>query len=212
LGASSNRPVDRLTSKRFRIIEPTHGHIEIDGDRISDIPPKTLRSRIAIIPQDTFLATGTIRANLDPLSIHNDTQIWSVLRQVHLESHVAAFPHKLSGKVEESGSNFSVGQRQLLSLARALLRNTAVLVLDEATASVDPETDRVLQDMLNGDVLKGRTVITIAHRLESVLGSDKVLVLENGRAAEFGTPRELMAKAGLFFDLLAEAGLHEQLM
>jgi ATP-binding cassette subfamily C (CFTR/MRP) protein 1 len=109
--------------------------------------------------------------------------------------------------VEESGSNFSVGQRQLLSLARALLRNTPVLVLDEATASVDSETDRVLQGMLSGDVLKDRTVITIAHRIENVLGSDRVLVLDNGEVAEYGTPRKLVAKTGLFYDLLVEAGL-----
>lgn len=145
--------------------------------------------------------------NLDPSSAHDDDQIWSVLRQVHLESHIAALPDKLSGEVQESGSNFSVGQRQLLSLARALLRNAQVLLLDEATASVDPETDRVLQDMLNGYVLKDQTVITIAHRLESVLRCDRVLVLENGQVAEFGTPGELTAKAGLFHSLLAEAGL-----
>jgi ABC-type multidrug transport system fused ATPase/permease subunit len=170
-----------------------------------------LRSRIAIIPQDTFLFAGTIRSNLDPMSVHDDTKIWHVLRQVQLDSHIAAFPDKLSKQVEESGSNFSVGQRQLLSLARALLRNARILVLDEATASVDPETDRVLQDMLNGNVLKDRTVITIAHRMENVLRSDRVLVLEDGEAVEFGSPRELMAKGGLFYDLLVEAGLQGQM-
>jgi ABC-type multidrug transport system fused ATPase/permease subunit len=139
--------------------------------------------------------------------IYDDTKIWDVLGHVRLDSRIASLPEKLATKVEESGSNFSVGQRQLLSLARALLRNTSILVLDEATSSVDLETDRVLQDMLNGELLKDRTVITIAHRIETVLKSDRVLVLDHGEVVEFGPPLELMAKGELFYGLVTEAGL-----
>ena len=197
--------------KRFRIIEATQGEIEIDGISTLQIPLQTLRSRIAIIPQDASIFTGTIRSNLDQMSLYDDTEIWNVLRRVRLESHISSLPEKLSTQVHESGSNFSVGQRQLLSLARALLRNTSILVLDEATASVDPEMDRVLQEMLNGNLLKDRTIITIAHRIETILQSDQVLVLENGKAVEFGTPRELMEKTGLFYDLVMEAGVQGQM-
>jgi ABC-type multidrug transport system fused ATPase/permease subunit len=174
------------------------------------IPLQTLRSRIAIIPQDAPIFTGTVRTNLDPLSVHDDTEIWTVLGHAQLLSHIASLPKQLSTPVEESGSNFSFGQRQLLSLARALLQNTKILVLDEATASVDIETDRILQKMLKGDVLKGRTTITVAHRIETILDSNRVVVLEKGRVAESGAPRELMEQAGLFYKLVVEAGLEDK--
>jgi len=154
--------------------------------------------------------TGTIRNNIDPTSVYDDVKIWDVLRHVRLESHIAGLPEKLSTQVEEFGSNLSVGQRQLLSLARALLRNTSIIVLDEATASVDPETDRLLQEMLNGDLLNDQTVITIAHKIETILKFDRILVLDHGEAVEFGTPQDLMVKAGSFYDLVVEAGLQNR--
>jgi ATP-binding cassette subfamily C (CFTR/MRP) protein 1 len=200
-----------LTISRFRIIESTQGDIEIDGVSISEVPLNILRSRVAVIPQDSSMFAGTIRFNLDPKSVHEDSEIWTVLRHVPLEAYIEELPEKLSTLVQESGSNFSAGQRQLLSLAAALLRRTKIIVMDEATASVDIETDRVVQQMLSSDLLADKTVIAIAHRIETVLKFDLVLVLENGETAEFGSPRELMAKTGLFHDLVVEAGLQGQL-
>jgi ABC-type multidrug transport system fused ATPase/permease subunit len=171
----------------------------------------TLRSRIALVPQDPIIFTGTVRFNLDPEHVQTEDEIWAVLNQVQIAAHVQGLAGKLEEKLEESGLKFSAGQRQLLSLARALLRNTRILVLDEATASIDQDTDRVLQSMLNGDKLKDRTIITIAHRIETILKSDRVITLENGRMAEFGSPQSLMVKGGLFHDLVVQAGLEDQI-
>lgn len=140
------------------------------------------------------------------MSIHSNQEIWNVLVHVNLSTRIAGLPDNIATQVEESGSNFSVGERQLLCLARALLRKTSILVLDEATSSIDPETDRVVQNMLNGKVLEKQTVITIAHRIETVLGCDRILVLERGEVAEFGPPADLIAKGGTFYSLVMEAG------
>jgi ABC-type multidrug transport system fused ATPase/permease subunit len=164
-----------------------------------------------LVPQDPVVFIGTVRFNLDPEHTHTDDEIWAVLNQVQIAKHVQSLGGKLSEQLEESGSNFSVGQRQMLSLARALLRNTRIIVLDEATASIDQDTDRVLQQMLNGDLLKGRTILTIAHRIETVLSSDRIMALENGKVAEFGSPRSLMVKGGLFHDLVVQAGLADRI-
>lgn len=134
-----------LTLALFRIIEPANGNISIDDLNTSTIGLKDLRQRLAIIPQDAALFEGTVRDNLDPSHVHDDTELWTVLELSHLKEHVASMEGKLDAKINEGGSNLSVGQRSLVSLARALLTPSNILVIDEATASVDVETDNMLQ-------------------------------------------------------------------
>lgn len=188
-------------------MEPTHGEIEIDGLDISSLDLQDLRSRLAIIPQDSALFSGTIRSNLDPQSTKDDTELWAALELAHLKPHVETMEGQLDATVSEGGSNLSAGQRQLMSLARVVLRGSTVLVLDEATAAVDLETDALVQDSLRGNVFAARTVITIAHRIDTVLDYDKILVLDHGEVAEFDTPRKLLQDGGLFYALVQEAGL-----
>ncbi|KIW27349.1 uncharacterized protein PV07_07093 [Cladophialophora immunda] len=196
-----------LTLALFRIIEPISGSISIDGLNTSSIGLLDLRRRLAIIPQDAALFEGTIRDNLDPRHVHDDTELWSVLEHARLKEHVSSMPGQLNAAILEAGSNLSQGQRQLVSLARALLTPSNILVLDEATAAVDVETDRMLQATLRSTIFQNRTIITIAHRINTILDSDRIVVLQQGRVAEFDTPEELIKKRGLFYELVREAGL-----
>jgi ABC-type multidrug transport system fused ATPase/permease subunit len=148
----------------------------IDGINISGIGLHQLRSRLTIIPQDPVLFSGTIRTNLDPFSVYSDEQLWNSLELSHLKSFVKSLELGLEHKVSEGGENLSVGQRQLICLARALLRNTKVLILDEATAAVDLETDSLIQSTIR-KAFSDCTVLTIAHRLHTILDSNRVLVL-----------------------------------
>ncbi len=148
----------------------------IDGINISDIGLHQLRSRLTIIPQDPVLFSGTIRTNLDPFNAYSDEQLWNSLELSHLKSFVKSLDLGLEHKVSEGGENLSVGQRQLICLARALLRNTKVLILDEATAAVDLETDSLIQSTIR-KAFSDCTVLTIAHRLHTILDSNRVLVL-----------------------------------
>ncbi|RMZ75001.1 hypothetical protein DV737_g5549, partial [Chaetothyriales sp. CBS 132003] len=200
-----------LTLALFRIIEPTAGNISIDGLNTSTIGLLDLRRRLAIIPQDACLFEGTIRDNLDPRHVHDDTELWSVLGLARLQEHVSTMDGQLDAAVTEGGSNLSQGQRQLISLARALLTPSNILVLDEATAAVDVETDALLQATLRSTVFENRTIITIAHRINTILDSDRILVLQQGRVAEFATPQELINQRGLFYELVREAGLLDSL-
>ncbi|OAL22550.1 hypothetical protein AYO22_07108 [Fonsecaea multimorphosa] len=196
-----------LTLALFRIIEPISGSISIDGLNTSTIGLLDLRRRLAIIPQDAALFEGTIRDNLDPRHVHDDTELWSVLEHARLKEHVSSMDGQLNAAIHEAGSNLSQGQRQLVSLARALLTPSNILVLDEATAAVDVETDRMLQATLRSNIFQNRTIITIAHRINTILDSDRIVVLQQGRVAEFDTPDELIRKRGLFYELVREAGL-----
>lgn len=148
----------------------------IDGINISGIGLHQLRSRLTIIPQDPVLFSGTIRTNLDPFSVYSDEQLWNSLELSHLKSFVKSLDLGLEHKVSEGGENLSVGQRQLICLARALLRNTKVLILDEATAAVDLETDSLIQSTIR-KAFSDCTVLTIAHRLHTILDSNRVLLL-----------------------------------
>jgi ATP-binding cassette subfamily C (CFTR/MRP) protein 1 len=148
----------------------------IDGINISDIGLHQLRSRLTIIPQDPVLFSGTIRTNLDPFNVYSNEELWNSLELSHLESFVKSLDLGLEHKVFEGGENLSVGQRQLICLARALLRNTKVLILDEATAAVDLETDSLIQSTIR-KAFSDCTVLTIAHRLNTILDSNRVLVL-----------------------------------
>ncbi|KAK4252067.1 hypothetical protein C7999DRAFT_37047 [Corynascus novoguineensis] len=199
-----------LTLALFRIIEPDTGNISIDGLNTSTIGLLDLRRRLAIIPQDAALFEGTIRDNLDPGHVHDDTELWSVLEHARLKDHVASMEGGLEAKIHEGGSNLSQGQRQLVSLARAMLTPSNILVLDEATAAVDVQTDAMLQTTLRSPLFSNRTIITVAHRINTIMDSDRVVVLERGEVVEFDTPAELIKRKGIFWGLVKEAGLSEE--
>ncbi|KAF9610116.1 hypothetical protein IFM89_019981 [Coptis chinensis] len=169
-----------LIQTLFRIVEPVAtGQILIDGLNISTIGLHDLRSRLSIIPQDPTMFEGTVRSNLDPLEEHTDEQIWEALDKCQLGNEVRKKEGKLDSTVTENGENWSMGQRQLVCLGRVLLKRSKVLVLDEATASVDTATDNLIQQTLRQHFLDS-TVITIAHGITSVIDSDMVLLLDNG--------------------------------
>jgi ATP-binding cassette subfamily C (CFTR/MRP) protein 1 len=196
-----------LTLSLFRIIEAASGGIEIDNLDTSVIGLADLRSKLAIIPQDAALFEGTIRDNLDPTHTKSDEELWEALEHARLKKHVTGMPGGLDAAVQEAGSNLSQGQKQLVSLARALLTNSSILVLDEATAAVDVETDALLQETLRSDLFTDRTIITIAHRINTIIDCDRIVVLNRGEVVEFGTPEELIKSGGFFFGLAKEAGL-----
>ncbi|KAG7234391.1 hypothetical protein INR49_004820 [Caranx melampygus] len=179
-----------LVSALFRLAEP-QGEIYIDGVLTSEIGLHDLRQKISIIPQDPVLFTDTVRKNLDPFSQHTDEDLWRALEEVQLKSVVEELPGKLETVLAESGSNFSVGQRQLVCLARAILRKNRILVIDEATANVDPRTDELIQKTIR-DKFRECTVLTIAHRLNTIIDSDRILVLHGGTIQELDRPFTLL--------------------
>ncbi|XP_047577992.1 multidrug resistance-associated protein 1-like isoform X3 [Lutra lutra] len=195
-----------LSNCLFRIVERSGGKIIIDGIDISTIGLHDLRGKLNIIPQDPVLFSGTLQMNLDPLDKYSDSELWEVLELCHLKDFVQSLPKKLLHEISEGGENLSVGQRQLVCLARALLRKTKILILDEATASIDFETDTLVQTTIRKE-FSDCTILTIAHRLHSILDSDRVLVLDSGRITEFETPQNLICQKGLFFEMLTEAGI-----
>ncbi|KAG0332063.1 hypothetical protein BG004_001399, partial [Podila humilis] len=181
------------------------GSIEIDGMDISTVGLDTLRKNLAIIPQDPTLFVGTVRENLDPSGECSDAELWKALERAHLKDQILSLAGGLSFEVSQNGENFSVGQRSLICLARALLRKTKILILDEATAAVDVETDDLIQRTIRKE-FKDRTILTIAHRIKTVMDSDKILVLEKGRVEEYESPKVLLAREGLFHSLAEQAG------
>ncbi|XP_044107049.1 multidrug resistance-associated protein 1-like isoform X3 [Neovison vison] len=200
-----------LSNCLFRIVERSGGKIIIDGIDISTIGLHDLRGRLNIIPQDPVLFSGTLQMNLDPLDKYSDRELWEVLELCHLKDFVQSLPKKLLHEISEGGENLSVGQRQLVCLARALLRKTKILILDEATASIDFETDTLVQTTIRKE-FSDCTILTIAHRLHSIIDSDRVLVLDSGRITEFETPQNLICQKGLFFEMLTEAGITQNLV
>ncbi|KAF8513407.1 P-loop containing nucleoside triphosphate hydrolase protein [Hysterangium stoloniferum] len=192
----------------FRIIEPAHGTILIDGVDITTLGLNDLRSVISIIPQESDMFEGTLRENIDPVGIADDAAIWTALEQAYLKDYVQSLPEGLDSKVQEGGSSLSSGQRQLVCFARALLRKSKVLVLDEATSAIDLDTDKAVQDILRGPQFADTTILTIAHRLNTIIESDRVLVLNNGEIAEFDAPTALLATPdSMFASLAREAGV-----
>lgn len=167
-----------------------------------------LRSKISIIPQEPVLFSGTMRYNLDPFDDYSDDKLWRALEEVKLKAAVLELPQGLQSRISEGGGNFSVGQRQLVCLARAILRENRILVMDEATANVDAQTDALIQATIR-EKFANCTILTIAHRLHTVMDSDKVLVMDAGRAVEFGSPYELLtSKTGsrIFYGMVQETG------
>uniref|UniRef100_A0A9J7YMS9 Multidrug resistance-associated protein 1 n=1 Tax=Cyprinus carpio carpio TaxID=630221 RepID=A0A9J7YMS9_CYPCA len=195
-----------LTLGLFRIIEAAQGEICIDGVNIAKLGLHELRSRITIIPQDPVLFSGSLRMNLDPFDGYTDEEVWRALELAHLKNFVSGLPDKLNHECSEGGENLSLGQRQLVCLARALLRKTKILVLDEATAAVDLETDNLIQSTIRTQ-FEDCTVLTIAHRLNTIMDYTRVLVLDKGHMAEFGSPSNLIAKKGIFYKMAKDSGL-----
>ncbi|XP_072050857.1 ATP-binding cassette sub-family C member 9-like [Amphiura filiformis] len=190
-----------LTLAFFRLIDICQGKVIIDGCNIRDIPLTTLRQKLAIIPQDPILFTGSIRSNLDPENKKTDSELWRALEIAQLKSIVAEQPETLDSLVSEGGENYSLGQRQLFCLARAFLRNSRVLIMDEATASIDTQTEKVLQEVV-AYAFTDRTVITIAHRVSTILKCDRILVLHDGAIIENDTPENLLKIDSVFASLV----------
>ncbi|XP_052048462.1 ATP-binding cassette sub-family C member 10 [Apodemus sylvaticus] len=187
----------------FRLLEPSAGRVLLDGVDTSQLELAELRSQLAVIPQDPFLFSGTVRENLDPQGVHEDRALWQALEQCHL-SEVAVAMGGLDGELGERGRNLSLGQRQLLCLARALLTDAKILCIDEATASVDQKTDQLLQQTICKR-FANKTVLTIAHRLNTILNSDRVLVLQAGRVVELDSPSALRSQPHSVFQQLLQS-------
>jgi ATP-binding cassette subfamily C (CFTR/MRP) protein 1 len=221
-----------IMSALFRITELSGGSIKIDGVDIATVGLHDLRSRLAIIPQDPTLFRGTVRSNLDPFNEHTDLELWDALRKADLageepgieEGEVAGntkivpssekSPHsamriQLDTAVEEEGLNFSLGQRQLMALARALVRDSRIIVCDEATSSVDFETDRKIQrTMATG--FEGKTLLCIAHRLRTIITYDRICVMDQGQIAEMDTPLNLWERGGIFRSMCDRSGIQRE--
>uniref|UniRef100_A0A673H1H8 ABC-type glutathione-S-conjugate transporter n=1 Tax=Sinocyclocheilus rhinocerous TaxID=307959 RepID=A0A673H1H8_9TELE len=190
----------------FRILEAAKGKIFIDGINIAEIGLHELRSRITIIPQDPVLFSGSLRMNLDPFDGYTDEEVWRALELARLKNFVSGLPDKLNHECSEGGENLSLGQRQLVCLARALLRKTKILVLDEATAAVDLETDNLIQSTIRTQ-FEDCTVLTIAHRLNTIMDYTRVIVMDRGHITEMDSPTNLISQRGQFYQMCREAGL-----
>lgn len=188
----------------FRLVEPAEGGILIDGVDVAAIGLHDLRSKLSIIPQDPVLFIGTIRYNLDPFENYSDDEIWAALAKTYMKDSILQLDGKLQAPVLENGENFSVGQRQLMCMARALLRNSKIILLDEATASIDAETDCLIQNTIK-EAFRNCTMLTIAHRINTVLYSDRILVMDNGQIAELDPPDVLQQRPGSLFSSLLTA-------
>lgn len=189
-----------IVAALLRMPEP-EGKVLIDGVDIKTLNLQRARRAMAVIAQDPVLFGGSLRRNLDPFSEYTDLQLWTALEEVQLKTMVEKFPGQLDYQVKETGSNFSVGERQLVCLARALVQKSKIIVMDEATANVDFRTDNLIQKVIR-DKFKDSTVLTIAHRLNTIMDCDKVLVLDGGRVVEFDKPEILIQNGGMFAELV----------
>ncbi|XP_040984594.1 ATP-binding cassette sub-family C member 4 isoform X7 [Aquila chrysaetos chrysaetos] len=197
-----------LIAALFRLAEP-EGRIWIDKYLTSELGLHDLRKKISIIPQEPVLFTGTMRKNLDPFNEYTDEELWNALEEVQLKEVVEDLPNKMEMQLAESGSNFSVGQRQLVCLARAVLKKNRILIIDEATANVDPRTDEFIQKTIR-EKFAHCTVLTIAHRLNTIIDSDRIMVLDEGRLKEYGEPYILLQEQdGLFYKMVQQVGKTE---
>ena len=193
-----------LIATLLRLVELQKGSIVIDGLDISSIGLTDLRSNLSLIPQDPVLFSGDVRHNLDPFDDYSDDLIWDALRNAELQDFVKSLGNGLQSTVAEQGLNFSAGQRQLICVARALVRGNKIIIMDEATASVDSETDQKLQKMIRS-AFADCTVICIAHRINTIVDSDKICVLNDGTVVEYDSPGNLLKdESSEFFGLVTE--------
>ncbi|XP_045789104.1 ABC transporter C family member 8-like [Trifolium pratense] len=192
-----------LISALFRLVEPSRGYILIDGMNICSMGLKDLRTRLSIIPQEPTLFKGSIRTNMDPLGLYSDDEIWKAVEKCQLKETISKLPSLLDSSVSDEGGNWSLGQRQLFCLGRVLLKRNRILVLDEATASIDSATDATLQRVIRQEFAEC-TVITVAHRVPTVIDSDMVMVLSYGKLVEYDEPSKLMDTNSSFSKLVAE--------
>ncbi|KAG1687204.1 hypothetical protein DVH05_005318 [Phytophthora capsici] len=200
-----------LTMALFRVNELVSGQIFIDGVDIAGMPLRSLRSKLSIIPQSPVLFKGTLRNYMDPFDEFTDQDIWLALEKVGIKTRILDLESDLAYELTENGDNFSVGERQMMCMARALLTQSRIVVMDEATASIDHETEKKLQQMIIRE-FRNATVLTIAHRLGTVLNSDRIMVLSDGQVVEFDHPRELVKDpSGAFYKLAKKGGYLEQL-
>lgn len=203
-----------IMSTLFRLTELSGGSITVDGLDIAKIGLRDLRSRLSIIPQDPTLFKGTIRSNLDPFNEHTDLELWDALRQADLvgeQQDITDLSSRihLDAPVEEEGLNFSLGQRQLMALARALVRGSRIIVCDEATSSVDFDTDQKIQrTIVQG--FKGKTLLCIAHRLKTIIGYDRICVMDKGQIAELDRPITLYDQGGIFRSMCDRSGIRRE--
>ncbi len=196
----------------LRLVELAGGTIKVDDVDLKGLGLEHIRSSITIIPQDSVLFSGTIRFNLDPFDQYSEAELWDALEKSSMKQFVVQFDGGLDAIVSEYGENLSAGQRQLICLTRALLRNSKILILDEASSSLDAETDRLIQESIRKH-LKDATILTIAHRLSTLADYDKILVMESGHAVEYGTPLQLLentdSKLNSFVQSLGPAGAQQ---
>lgn len=195
-----------LVTALFRLMDFHEGTVFIDGVDISKIGLHDLRQKLSIIPQTPTLFMGSIRYNVDPFNQYSDDEVWRALEMVQLKEYVSGLEGKLEAQVEENGQNFSVGQRQLLAMARALLRNAPILLLDEATAATDAVSDQIIQRLIRKH-FRDKTILTIAHRLNTIMDSDRVMVLDKGKIVEFDRPAKLLEnKKSIFASMVKATG------
>ena len=204
----------------FRILEPTSGTIFIDDVDIISIGLEKLRSNITIIPQDPTLMEGTLRFNIDPLGLYKDEEIEQVMRDIgfwyicesnqkdaNLIDNKEVTNQGLNMLITENGSNISIGEKQLICITRAILRKSKIVVMDEATASIDINTENIIQEAIE-KLLSSSTIITIAHRIKTIINSTRILVLEKGKIAEYDTPENLLSnKDSLFYELYSKSNI-----
>ncbi|KAG3152865.1 hypothetical protein PC128_g22695 [Phytophthora cactorum] len=186
----------------FRICDFDSGRVFIDDVDIATINLRELRRSLAIIPQDPVLFSGPLRDNLDPFHEYSDERIWNVLKQVHMADSLCRWGAGLDFEVAEGGDNLSVGQRQLICIGRALLKDSKVVVLDEATANVDTATDALIQATIK-ETFQDKTVLIIAHRINTIMHCDKIAIMDDGRV---DSPLKLLAQPQSVFAALAQRG------
>jgi len=179
----------------------------IDGRNIASIPLPDLRASLSIIPQQNILFRGTIRSNIDPLSVTSDEDLWDALRRSGFLDATSHYVN-LDSQVESYGDNFSRGEQQMIGLARAIVRKTKILLLDEATAAVDLETDKQIQQTIKNE-FSDCTVVSIAHRIQTIIHYDRVMAVDYGKVCEIGEPYELYKRRGLFWQMCEDGGIEE---
>uniref|UniRef100_A0A4W2CXI7 Multidrug resistance-associated protein 4 n=1 Tax=Bos indicus x Bos taurus TaxID=30522 RepID=A0A4W2CXI7_BOBOX len=194
-----------LISTLFRLSEPT-GSIWINGIRTNEIGLHDLRTKISVVPQEPVLFTGTMRNNLDPFNEHLDKELWNALEEVQLKETIRDLPGKMDTELAEYGLNFSIGQQQLVCLARAILRKNWILIIDKATSHVDPRTDELIKEEIH-EKFAQCTILTIAHRLNTIIDSEWIMVLDSGRMKEYGHPYDLLQNTNsLFYKMVQQLG------